>query len=118
MMAALLGLGDMVTNVNIPNAGQIPNLPLGAIVETNAAFRTHSIQPVMAGNIPTSIYGLIARIVGVQEMTLEAALTRNLDLAFEAFCSDPLTVITREEARVLFDTMIENTKKYLTMYEV
>ena len=118
MMAALLGLGDMVTNVNIPNSGQIPNLPIGAIVETNATFRADSVQPVMAGNIPTSIYSLIARIVGVQEMTLEAALTRNLDLAFEAFCTDPLTRITREEARELFDTMIANTKNYLDMYEV
>ena len=118
MMAALLGLGDMVTNVNIPNVGQIPNLPLGAIVETNATFRANSLQPVMAGNIPTSIYSLIARIVGVQEMTLEAALTRNLDLAFEAFCTDPLTRITREEAKELFNTMIENTKEYLTMYNI
>ena len=118
MMAALLGLGDMVTNVNIPNVGQIPNLPLGAIVETNATFRANSLQPVIAGNIPTSIYSLIARIVGVQEMTLEAALTRDLDLAFEAFCTDPLTTITREAARELFDTMIENTKKYLTMYNI
>ena len=29
-MRALLGLGDFVTNVNIPNIGQIPNLPFGA----------------------------------------------------------------------------------------
>jgi len=35
-MKAILGLGDIVTNVNIPNYGQIPNLPIGAVVETNA----------------------------------------------------------------------------------
>ena len=32
-MRAILGLGDLRTNVNIPNYGQIPNLPIGAIVE-------------------------------------------------------------------------------------
>ena len=35
---ALLGLCDLVTNVNLPNRGQIPNLPLEAVVETNAVL--------------------------------------------------------------------------------
>ena len=46
---ALLGLGDLVTNVNIPNYGQIPNLPIGAVVETNACFRANSLNPVLDG---------------------------------------------------------------------
>ena len=33
-MCALLGLGDMMTNCNRPNVGQIPNLPAEAVVET------------------------------------------------------------------------------------
>ena len=118
MMEALLGFGDMVTNVNIPNVGQISNLPLGAVVETNATFTASGVTPVMAGAIPRNIYALIARIVGEQEMVLEAAFTRNLDLAFEAFANDPLVTINRDDARVLFDQMIENTKAYLTMYNI
>ena len=35
---AILGLHEFVTNVNLPNMGQIPNLPMGAVVETNAYF--------------------------------------------------------------------------------
>lgn len=116
MMEALLGLGDMVTNVNIPNVGQIPNLPLGAVVETNATFRANEVVPVMAGNIPSNIYALISRIVGIQMMTLDAAFNRDLDLAFEAFTLDPLVNIKLDDARALFDEMIENTKEYLTMY--
>lgn len=41
---ALLGLSDLVTNVNLPNVGQIPNLPMGAVVETNAVFRANSLN--------------------------------------------------------------------------
>jgi alpha-galactosidase len=118
MLCALIGLGDMVTNVNIPNKGQIPNLPIGAIVETNAAFRAGSITPIMAGNVPVSIYPLISRVVGEQEMVLEAAMTKNLDLAFEAFCCDPLVTISHTDAKVLFDKMIETTKEYLSMYGI
>ena len=118
MMEALLGFGDMVTNVNLPNVGQISNLPLGAVVETNATFTAGGVTPVMAGDLPMSIYALVARIVGEQEMILEAALTRNLELAFEAFANDPLVTINRDDAKILFDQMIENTKSYLTMYGI
>ena len=115
---ALLGLHTMVTNVNLPNVGQIPNLPLGAVVETNAVFTANSVTPVMAGPLPQSIYPLITRIVGEQETVVEAALTRDLELAFRAFANDPLVTVNIETARVLFDEMIENTKSYLTMYGV
>ena len=33
LIKALLGLGDLVSNVNVPNRGQVENLPLGAVVE-------------------------------------------------------------------------------------
>ena len=117
-MRALLGLSDLVTNVNIPNRGQIPNLPMGAVVETNARFTADSVKPVFAGEIPEEIYPLIARISGEQQMVTEAALTRNLDLAFRAFANDPLVTIPMDKAKELFDSMIEKTKKYLTMYNI
>ena len=113
---ALLGLCELVTNVNIPNAGQIPNLPLGAVVETNAVFRSDKVTPVNAGPVPKEIYPLIARISGEQELIVEAGLTRNLDMAFMAFVNDPLVTISIEDARALFNEMVENTSDYLTMY--
>jgi alpha-galactosidase len=113
---ALLGLEDLVTNVNIPNKGQIPNLPMGAIVETNAVFRDDSLVPVEAGELPVALYGLISRIVAAQQMVVEAVANRDLELAFKAFVNDPLVTIDHETARVLFDEMVENTKAYLTEY--
>ncbi|MBR4013616.1 MAG: alpha-glucosidase/alpha-galactosidase [Clostridia bacterium] len=113
---ALLGLNELVTNVNIPNVGQIPNLPLGAVVETNAVFRSDKVTPLNAGEIPKEIYPLISRISGEQELIVEAGLTRNLDMAFMAFVNDPLVTVSIEDARALFDEMIENTAEYLTMY--
>ncbi len=69
----MLGLGDLVTNVNIPNYGQIPNLPIGAVVETNACFRANLLNPVFAGNIPQTIYPLISRVCGEQEQVVDCA---------------------------------------------
>lgn len=115
-MKALLGMGDMVTNVNIPNYGQIPNLPLGAVVETNAAFRDNSLEPVFAGEVPRGVSPLVLRILDEQELIVEAALERDLEKAFKAFVADPLVTIPMDEARKLFDEMCDNTSKYLTDY--
>ena len=115
---ALLGLEDMITNVNLPNVGQIPNLPLGAVVETNAAFTADAVTPLCAGNLPEAIYPLVARISGEQQIITEACLKRDPELAFRAFANDPLVTVPTEQARELFDKMVENTKKYLTSYGI
>ncbi len=117
-MKALLGISPLVTNVNVPNKGQIPNLPMGAVVETNSVFRADEVRPVFAGEIPQNIYTLIARNAGAQMQIVEAGITRNVNLAFDAFVNDPLMTLPLAEARKLFDEMIENTKKYLTMYNI
>lgn len=117
-MCALLGLSDLVTNVNIPNRGQIPNLPLGAVVETNAVFRSDSLEPVFAGEVPASIYPLVSRVCGEQEAVFEGIKERDLKKIFAAFASDPLVTISMEEAKELFIKMCENTKAYLKMYDL
>ena len=116
-MRALLGLSTMVTNVNLPNVGQIPNLPYGSIVEGNAAFRANSLTPVIAGEIPTEIYPLIARASAENEDVLDAAFSGDLNYAYEKFAKlNMLKSLTSAEKKALFDEMCKNTKKYLQDY--
>ena len=117
-MKALLGLCDLVTNVNIPNYGQIPDLPLGAVVETNAVFTSDSLIPVFAGEIPKTIYPLVSRICAEQELISEGIAERNLDKIFSAFVSDPLVTCSMDDAKALFKEMCENTKQYLSSYDL
>jgi alpha-galactosidase len=117
-MRALLGLCDLVTNVNIPNRGQIPNLPLGAIVETNAIFRSDEVTPVFAGNIPTEIHSLISRICAEQEAVFDGITRRDLKAIFNAFSSDPLVTCDMKSAEKMFKEMVLNTKKYLGDYDL
>ncbi len=116
MMRGLLGLEDVITNVNLPNMGQIPNLPLGAVVETNALFAAGTVRPVQAGPIPPSIYNLITQIVGEQEMVAEGCFERDLDKIFNAFANSKLVPLPLDEAKKMFFEMLENTKAYLGMY--
>ena len=117
-MRALLGLCDLTTNVNVPNVGQIPNLPLGAVVETNAIFRSNELRPVFAGNIPNEIYPLVSKICTEQEAVSSAIAERDIEKIFNAFASDPLVTCSLSDARKCFDEMVENTKKYLTDYNL
>lgn len=113
---ALLGLKNITTNVNLPNLGQIPNVPFGAVVETNAFFSAGKIIPVHAGEIPLSIKPLIDNNIAVQMMTLEAAWERSTEKAYIAFSSQLQNSLSQNDSRELFDTMFENTKEYLNDY--
>lgn len=102
-IAALVGLGDLVTNVNTENRGQISNLPLGAVVETNAYFARDRVQPLVAGALPPGVHALVARHVANQELIIEAALERDVDRAFQAVFNDPTTNLPIDQARAMFD---------------
>lgn len=119
MMKALLGLGDLVTNVNLPNKGQISNLPLGAVVETNARFSGDSVEPLQTGEMPPELVTLSMPAVTAQEMIDEAVARRNVRYAFPAFWNDPLVCgLSAVQARILYAEMLEKTKKYLSEYEL
>ena len=114
MIKALCGLGDYVTNVNLPNCGQMEGVPEGAVVETNAFFGKDCVQPICAGRLPDDVQALVIRQVYNQEATVEAGLTCDRRLAFNAFVNDPLMAhVSLEDAKTLFDEMIQNTIKYL-----
>lgn len=114
---ALCGLHSFITNVNIPNVGQIANLPLGCVVETNAQFSSDYVSPVFAGNIPPAINAMVARVALNQEAIVEAAICGDYELAFQVFANDQLVDLPLCKARELFNEMLYNTRKYLPFYE-
>ena len=117
-MKALLGLGNFVTNVNTINRGQIPQLPLGSIVETNAYFSANEVRPVLSSSIPSDLLALFSRHIYNHQCIMKSAVTGDLKYAFRAFCNDPLVTLDTKTAKELFHRMIQNTKKYLTMYGI
>ena len=116
LIRALAGLGRMVSNVNLPNSGQIPNLPLGAVVETNAVFDRDSVRPVLAGSVSEELRKLILPHIENHDLTLRAALSCDREPVVRAFLNDPnvKAKCTDETAiRALVDDMIAGTSKYL-----
>ncbi|MGI5900257.1 MAG: alpha-glucosidase/alpha-galactosidase [Christensenellales bacterium] len=110
---AVLGMGDFVTNVNLPNAGQMAGLPLGAVVETNALLSLNSIRPVFAGKLPDNVNGVVLGHVNNQENIVKAGLAGDTDLAFSVFLNDSQMVLPIERAQKLFGEMFDATRHYL-----
>ncbi|MED3963578.1 alpha-glucosidase/alpha-galactosidase [Niallia taxi] len=106
ILLALLGIEDLVTNVNFPNKGQIQNLPKDAIVETNALIRKNSVQPVRTNDIPLDVANMVNRHILNQEAVIQAVLTEDKNLARNAFVNDPLiAAISYDNAVSLFEEM-------------
>ena len=117
-LKALLGLGDLVTNVNLPNYGQMQGFPLRAVVETNAVFSRDCIKPVIAGKFQHDIHNLVVSHSENHELILKAVLSKDIDLAYHAFMNDPLVNLNPDDSKKLFIEMVKLTSSYLPGWKI
>ena len=114
LMKAILGMGNVISNVNLPNCGQMPDMPLGAIVETNAVFSSDSVKPVSASPLPAGAKNLVLRGLYNVENCYQGIKNRDYNQIFESFLNQPLcSNLSIGDARRLFNEMVDNTRKYL-----
>lgn len=116
IMKALVGIKPLKSNVNIRNEGQISNLPIGVIVETNAYFTKDKIETIPVGEIPENILELMIPHVENANYIYNAGVRCDKELVVKAFLNDPMfssKCKDEEVTRNLVDTMLNNTKKYL-----
>lgn len=113
MIKAILGLGDFVTNCNMPNHGQAQGFDEETIVETNAVFSKDSVKPVPSGKLDEPVLQLVRRVASAQNTVVKAALEYDYDRVFNCFLNDPLVRLPIVEAKKLFIEMIKNTKAYI-----
>lgn len=116
-LKALLGLHDLVTNVNVPNQGQIANLPIGHVVETNAMFRRDEVRPVFAGSMPDFAHQITLRHIKNHQLLLKAFDEKDLSYARLAFSLDPsIEHLEESQKMALFDEIYTKVKPYLEYY--
>jgi len=76
--------------VNIPNAGQVPDAPQGAVVESMCVVDAEGIRGRDVAPLPAPFAELVRRHAAVTELTLDAALSGDRETAAAAFLLDPL----------------------------
>jgi alpha-galactosidase len=105
--------------VNLPNVGQIENLPMGAVVETLGQVNSMGFMPIAIGPMPEILRGLTEGHCRVQKMTLEAALTGNKKMALEALMLDTLcSKLAPSDIRKMGTELMKATCEYLPQFEL
>lgn len=114
-LIALSGLGDIVSNVNIPNLGQAPGLPYGTAVETNARFSEGKIEPICAGEIQNDFLRNREILHAENQRDYVKAFFENdKEGLLKVFMRDPSVArLTQDKQRALFQEMIECNKDVL-----
>jgi alpha-galactosidase len=111
-MAALSGGPAIKSFVNIPNQGQISNLPSDVTVECVAEIDLLGVRPLAVGDLPYPTYAAVAPHVARQELIVEAALTGQREPALAALTTDPL-VRDPETAEPMLDELLAANAKFM-----
>jgi alpha-galactosidase len=106
-------------NGNVPNAGIIDNLPAGACVEVPVFVDKAGFHAVHVGPLPPQCVALNHVSVMVEEMAVEACLTGDPRLVFQALAYDPLSaaVLSLAEIKAMVNEMLQQNKEYLTTFK-
>jgi alpha-galactosidase len=101
---------------NLPNTGQVSNLPLGAVLETPAIVDANGVHPIMQAPLPTAAAGLLATRFAWVDVVVEAALERSRTKFVDALILDG-GVKSVDMAAALADDLLEAQKAYLTDFD-
>jgi alpha-galactosidase len=101
--AIVAGRDHLELAVNLPNNGNIANLPPTAVVEVPAVVGAAGITGLSVGRLPDAIAAVLTARAQQQEITVRAALTGDRDLAIQALALDPLVPDPGTAAAILDD---------------
>ena len=115
IVSAVVNGRSVRTIVNLPNTGQIDNLPRGAVVETLAEITSAGAQPLVVGELPLGVLSTLEPHVVNQEMIVRAALEGDRQLALQAMANDPL-VHDMAKAEAMLDDLLAAHAEYLPQF--
>ena len=100
---------------NLPNVGQIANLPLGATVETPVHVNGAGIHPVHVGSLPEPIAELCRRELMVAQLAVDAAVEGSYEKALQCLLLDPV-IADMDIAKNILEDYLKAYKEHLTQF--
>jgi alpha-galactosidase len=100
---------------NLPNVGQVANLPYGAAVETPVHVNGAGIHPVHVGALPEPIAELCRREIAVAQLCVDAAVEGSYEKALQCLLLDPV-VSDMDVAKSILDDYLQAYKKHLPQF--
>ena len=96
-------------SVNLPNNDIISNLPKDLVVECPATVNKTGVHGVKLGEYPKGIASLLRIEASVQDLVIEAIITKSKEVALQALLADPNVGRTKKAEQYL-DEMLELQK--------
>jgi alpha-galactosidase len=100
---------------NLPNLGQIENLPRGAPVETPVIVDGSGVHPVHMGALPGPIAELCRREITVSQLCVDAAVEGSREKALQCLLLDPM-VTDLDTARAILDDYLTTFRLHLPQF--
>ena len=116
---ALMGGEPFEFNGNVPNTSLVTNLPENACVEVPVWTSRKGFSPVHVGALPPQCAALTGLSSTLEEMAVEAALTGDPRLVFQAIAYDPLTaaILSLAEIKQMVNEMFQQNGDYLPQFK-
>ena len=76
--------------LNVPNAGNIPELALDDVVEVPCVIAGNGPHALHVGSLPTQVRDLVVRVKEYERLTIDAALTMKRRALADALAHNPL----------------------------
>jgi len=115
IIAAIRNDSGAVFSANLPNAGQIPNLPLSAVVESPAIATANGLRPIILPPLPACLAGTLSTRFLWVETLVDAALEGSRDKFIQALVLDG-AVSSMDQAAQLADELLGAQTEYLPWY--
>jgi alpha-galactosidase len=103
--------------LNLPNRGQVTDLPDGVVVESMVVVDGDGPRGRDEVAVPGAMAAELRQVSAAQELTVEAAISGRRDAVFEAMLVDPLAGrIDYESLGRMTDEMLAATKPWLPQF--
>jgi 6-phospho-beta-glucosidase len=101
--------------VNVRNAGAIPNIDAGAVVEVPCRITRTGAEPLPQRPLPPEMLGLVEQVKAYERLTVTAALSGDRGDALRALMANPLTGGYETSAPML-DALLEAHRSHLPRF--
>lgn len=106
--------GD-IQPVNTKNNGSIASIPNDSAVEVSCVITKDGPKPIVMGDLPVAVRGLVQQIKSFERVACEAAVEGDYNKAVLALTINPL-VASDKVAKQIVDEMLEAHKEHLPQF--
>lgn len=112
LIDAIYGDKGEIHTVNLQNRGTISNLPYNAVIEANAIIGGGGATPLVIGEMPIHVAGLVNEVKAYEQLAVKAAAEKSYDIALTAMLANPF-INDYEVGKAILDELIEAHSPYL-----